>query len=49
MVTPFTDAEKLNGFTQSWITPIQGIWIFLAGVGAVIKAVYYFAYYLKGL
>jgi hypothetical protein len=36
VLPPFTDAEKLNNFTKIWITPIQGIWTFLAGVGAVI-------------
>jgi hypothetical protein len=35
----YTDAEKLSNFTNTWITPIQGIWTFLAGVGAVIAPV----------
>jgi hypothetical protein len=36
VLPPYTDAEKLSNFTNTWITPIQGIWTFLAGVGAVI-------------
>jgi hypothetical protein len=39
VLPPYTDAEKLNNFTTTWITPVQGIWTFLAGVGAVIAPV----------
>ena len=39
VLPPYTDAEKLSNFTTTWITPVQGIWTFLAGVGAVIAPV----------
>jgi hypothetical protein len=35
----YTTQEHLSNFTNAWITPITGIWTFLAGVGAVIVPV----------
>jgi hypothetical protein len=32
----YTIPEQLNNFVTSWITPITGLWSFLAGVGVVI-------------
>jgi hypothetical protein len=32
----YTTGERLNNFVSTWITPITGLWTFLAGVGAVI-------------
>jgi hypothetical protein len=32
----YTAQELLSNFTNTWITPITGIWTFLAGVAAVI-------------
>jgi hypothetical protein len=32
----YTSEERLSNFINAWITPIQGLWTFLAGVGAVI-------------
>ncbi len=32
---PFTIPEQLSNFVTSWITPISGLWSFLAGVAAV--------------
>ena len=32
----YTPNEQLNSFVNSWITPVSGMWTFLAGVGAVI-------------
>lgn len=32
----YTVNELLSNFVSSWITPISGLWTFLAGVGAVI-------------
>jgi hypothetical protein len=35
----YTTNEQLNSFVNSWITPVSGMWTFLAGVGAVIVPV----------
>jgi hypothetical protein len=32
---PYTLSEQLTNFVTSWITPISGLWSFLAGVAAV--------------
>jgi hypothetical protein len=32
----YTSNEQLNSFVNSWITPVSGMWTFLAGIGAVI-------------
>lgn len=32
----YTPNEQLNSFVNSWITPVSGMWTFLAGVGAVV-------------
>jgi hypothetical protein len=32
---PFTIPEQLGNFVTTWITPISGLWSFLAGVAAV--------------
>lgn len=36
MLPQYTINERLSNFVSSWITPINGLWTFLAGVGAVI-------------
>jgi hypothetical protein len=35
----YTPNQQLNSFVNSWITPVSGMWTFLAGVGAVITPV----------
>lgn len=35
----YTTNEQLSSFVNSWITPVSGIWTFLAGVGAVIAPI----------
>jgi hypothetical protein len=32
----YTTEESLHNFVNSWITPVSGMWTFLAGVAAVI-------------
>jgi hypothetical protein len=32
----YTPGERFNSFVTTWITPVTGVWTFLAGVGAVI-------------
>jgi hypothetical protein len=36
ILRPLTFEEHLKSFSDSWITPISGMWSFLAGVAAVI-------------
>jgi hypothetical protein len=36
VLPPYCTQELLSNFVNSWITPITGVWTFLAGVGAVI-------------
>jgi hypothetical protein len=36
VLPPYTTQEQLSNFTNTWITPVSGIWTFLAGVGAVV-------------
>jgi hypothetical protein len=36
VLPPFTTQELLSNFVNAWITPITGVWTFLAGIGAVI-------------
>jgi hypothetical protein len=36
VLPPYTAQELLSNFVNAWITPITGVWTFLAGVGAVI-------------
>jgi hypothetical protein len=36
ILPPLTFEENLKNFSNSWITPITGLWTFLAGVAAVI-------------
>ena len=36
MLPPYTMQEQLNNFVNSWITPVNGLWSFLAGIAAVI-------------
>jgi hypothetical protein len=36
VLPPLTPDEQLQNFTNAWITPITGIWTFLAGVAAVV-------------
>jgi hypothetical protein len=39
VLPPLTLQEHLNNFVKSWLTPITGIWTFLAGVATVITPV----------
>jgi hypothetical protein len=36
VLPPLTPEQHLSNFVNSWITPITGLWTFLAGVAAVI-------------
>jgi len=36
VLPPYTLQEQLSNFVNLWITPISGLWTFLAGVAAVI-------------
>jgi hypothetical protein len=36
VIPPYTINELFSNFVSSWITPITGLWTFLAGVGAVV-------------
>jgi hypothetical protein len=36
VLPPFTSSEILDNFVKTWISPISGLWTFVAGVGAVI-------------
>jgi hypothetical protein len=36
VLPPFTFGEQLDNFYKAWLSPISGIWTFLAGVAAVI-------------
>jgi hypothetical protein len=36
VLPPYTVDQDLHNFVNSWITPISGMWTFLAGVAAVI-------------
>ena len=33
----YTAEETLHNFVNSWVTPISGMWSFLAGVAVVIS------------
>jgi hypothetical protein len=36
VLSPFTFGEQLDNFYKAWLSPISGLWTFLAGVAAVI-------------
>ncbi|MGE5705624.1 MAG: hypothetical protein ACM3XP_02770 [Nitrososphaerales archaeon] len=36
VIPPFTWEENLNNFTNTYITPISGLWTFIIGVGTVM-------------
>jgi hypothetical protein len=36
VLPPFTIQERLMNFYTGWLSPINGIWTFLAGVGAIV-------------
>jgi hypothetical protein len=36
ILPPYTPGERFSSFVTTWITPVTGVWTFLAGVGAVI-------------
>ena len=36
VLPPYTAEERFNSFVNAWVTPISGIWTFLAGVTAVL-------------
>ena len=36
VLRPLTAEEHLEIFYKSWVSPITGIWTFMAGIGAVI-------------
>jgi hypothetical protein len=39
VLPPYDTGERLNNFVSTWITPISGMWSFLAGVAAVLTPV----------
>jgi hypothetical protein len=44
VLPPYTTPELLTNFTSSWITPISGIWTFIAGVGTVVAPMLLYLY-----
>lgn len=36
ILPPYSLGEKFNSFVSTWVTPMTGIWTFLAGVAAVL-------------
>ena len=44
VLPPYTTPELLTNFTSAWITPITGIWTFIAGVGAVVAPMLLYLY-----
>jgi hypothetical protein len=44
VLPPYTTPELLTNFTETWITPISGIWIFIAGVGTVVVPLLLYLY-----
>jgi hypothetical protein len=39
ILPPYSLGEKFNSFVSTWVTPMTGIWTFLAGVAAVLAPV----------
>jgi hypothetical protein len=44
VLPPYTTPEILSNFTEAWITPISGIWTFIAGVGTVVAPLLLYLY-----
>jgi hypothetical protein len=44
VLPPYTPQEHLSNFTKDWITPITGIWTFIAGVGTVMGPLILYLY-----
>jgi hypothetical protein len=44
VLPPYTTPELLSNFTEAWITPISGIWTFIAGVGTVVAPLLLYLY-----
>jgi hypothetical protein len=44
VLPPYTTPELLTNFTETWITPISGIWTFIAGVGTVVAPLLLYLY-----
>jgi hypothetical protein len=44
VLPPYTSPEVLSNFTEAWITPISGIWTFIAGVGTVVAPMLLYLY-----
>jgi hypothetical protein len=36
VLPPYTFQQHLANFTKDWVTPVSGLWTFLAGVGVVV-------------
>jgi hypothetical protein len=47
VLEPMSASEHLNNIYVAWLSPIGGIWTFLAGVGAVIAPLIIRAYNKK--
>ena len=47
VLPPYTFEEQMNNFVEMWITPISGVWSFVAGVGAVVAPLLLFFYRRK--
>jgi hypothetical protein len=41
---PYTTPEILSSFTEAWITPLSGIWTFIAGVATVVAPLFLYLY-----
>jgi hypothetical protein len=44
VLPPYTFDEQMNNFVTAWITPISGVWSFIAGVGAVVVPLFLYFY-----
>ena len=47
VLPPYTFNEQMNNFVAAWITPISGVWSFVAGVGAVVVPLILYFYRRK--
>ena len=47
VLPPYTFEEKMSNFVTAWITPISGVWSFVAGVGAVVAPLLLYFYKRK--
>jgi hypothetical protein len=44
VLPPYSAPELLSNFTTAWITPLSGIWTFVAGIGTVVAPLLLYLY-----